>query len=180
MICKHCGYDVPDGISFCTACGEPMPKQKLDKDNPTLTEDAAKEKEPLLAKKKFTKNYVPYTVKLSIHTGAFMSYVFTAIYLGLGVLSLLAAEVNAHTIVFIILFLIMGGLTLGFEIKKSFVCAVIFTMIAVASALYYLIVFHELMVIWICAGILGTYGTYHDHKLWQQYQKTGELPPRIN
>lgn len=177
MICKHCGYDVPDGIEYCTACGEPMPKPKKEE-----TDDAlfSGEKEPSsLTKKAFAKDYVPYSVRLSIHTGAFLSYVYIALSLYISIGVMILGEAGITDIILLVVSLVLGILTAGFQIKKSFICAVIITVVATMFTVYSLITAHQLTVIWVCAGVLGIYGTYHHNKLWDNYRNTGKLPPRI-
>jgi len=177
MICKHCGYDVPDGIEYCTACGEPMPKAKKEE-----TEDAllSRQEEPkLLTKKEFAKNYVPHSVKLSIHTGAFLSYIYTALSLYVSIGVMILGEAGVTDIILLVVSILLGIFTAGFQIKKSFFCAVIITVVASLFTIYSLITAHQLTVIWICAGVLGVYGTSHYNKLWNNYRKTGKLPPRI-
>lgn len=176
MICKNCGYDVPDGIDYCTACGEPMPKIKKE-----ATEDAlSQQEEPkLLTKKEFAKAYVPYSVKLSIHTGAFLSYVYTALSLYVFVGVIILGEAGITDIIFLAVTILLGILTAFFHIKKNLLCAVIITAVASLFTVYSLITAHQLTVIWVCAGVLGVYGTYHYNKLWNNYRKTGKLPPRI-
>jgi hypothetical protein len=173
MICKNCGYDVPDGIEYCTACGEPMPKTEK-----TRTEDdlsSGRESHGLLTKKEFAKDYVPYYVKLSIHTGALLSYLLAAVYISIG---LLFNQFQSNPILFIV-FILLAAFSAGFQIKKSMVFAIITTALAALFTIYCFVVLHEFTAIWICAGVLGIYGTYHYQKLWNHYQKTEKLPPRI-
>lgn len=175
MICKHCGHDVPEGILYCTACGEPMPQTDTPA-KPVKDEGPG----PRLSQKEFSKQYLPHGIKLTIHTGAFISYIFSAYYLVIGALSLLGQKPDFHTILLLGAFGLMIVLTLCFEIKKSFPCAVVFTVIAAALAVYFLVAYETLMVIWVCGGVLGIYGTRQYQKHWKTYQETGKLPRRAN
>lgn len=173
MICKHCGYDVPEGIEFCTACGEPMPKKTNEN---TAEETSSREEErKLLSQKEFAKDYVPYYVRLSIHTGALLSYLLAAVYISIG---LLFGQFQSQTILFVV-FVLLAVFSAGFQIKKSIVFALITTVLAVFFTIYCLTVLHEFTAIWICSGVLGVYGTFHYNKLWNNYRRTGKLPPRV-
>jgi hypothetical protein len=183
MICKHCGYDVPDGIDFCTACGEPLPKKKDGDEGEIEEREDAKVIEKSgkrISQKEFSKGYVPYSVKLSIHVGAIISYLFTAVYLFFGIYEMVIHTSNSSTIIFLIAFSLNIILTLGFEIKKSLACAIIMTALAALFSIYCLVVLHEMTGIWLCAGVLAIFGLSRYQKLWQNYQKTGVLPPHID
>ncbi len=176
MICKHCGYDVPSGIEYCTACGEPMPKIKEDEFRKNASAEAP---EAVLSKKEFNKHYVPYSVKLSVHAGAILSYFYIALslYISIGVLVLGKARVT--DIILLAVSVLLAILTAGFHIKKNLLCAVLITAIAALFTIYSLVTAHQLTVVWLCAGILAIYGIYQNQKLWRAYQETGKLPPRV-
>ncbi|HMM07008.1 MAG TPA: zinc ribbon domain-containing protein [Clostridiales bacterium] len=176
MICKHCGYDVPNGIEYCTACGEPMPKRKEDE---TVEDVCAKEQETVLSKKEFNKHYVPYSVKLSLHAGAILSYFYTALSLYISIGVLILGKAGVTDIVLLVISVLLAILTAGFHIKKSLLCAVVITVIAGLFTIYSLVMAHQLTVVWLCAGILAIYGIHQNRKLWRAYQETGKLPPRV-
>lgn len=176
MICKHCGYDVPKGIEYCTACGEPLPKIKEDENR---EDPGVKPREAAIGKKEFDKYYVPYSVKFSLHAGAILSYFYTALslYVAIGVLVL--GKAGAADIVLLIVSVLLAVLTAGFHIKKSLFCAGIITASAGLFTIYSLVTAHKLTVVWLCAGILAIYGIHQNQKLWRAYLETGDLPPRI-
>lgn len=178
MICKHCGYDVPRGIDYCTNCGEKMPKEPKTAETPqeTVTPERTD-----LTKKEFTKDYVPRTARLCIITGAIMSYFYSALYLFISIGGIvLLKNASAVDIAFLIISVILLALTFGFHLKKSLLCAIGIDVISIVFSIYCLALFHQLTIIWICAGFLATYGTAKHSKLWSAYKKTGILPKKID
>lgn len=176
MICKHCGYDVMSGIDYCTNCGEPMPKPKLEEDTETLEEKAI----PELDKKTFQKQYIPYSARLAIHAGAIMSYLYSALYLIPALLYITLGEAVTADIIFAVAAVVLGILTFGFHAKKSTVCAVLITAVSVIFSIYCLAAFRQITFIWVFAGIMACYGTGKYNKLWKDYKKKGILPKKIN
>ena len=175
MICKHCGYDVMKGIDYCTNCGEPMPRP--------VEEEKKEEKEvlPDYTEKEFAKNYIPYSVRLAIHTGAIMSYFYAALYIFLsGGGMILLGKITFIDTLFLIVSIVLALLTMGFHRKKSTFCAVLITAVSVAFSVYCFIAFRQITFIWIFAGVLGCYGTTKYNKLWNNYKKKGVLPPKID
>lgn len=175
MICKHCGYDVMKGIDYCTNCGEPMPK-------PVEEEKEIHEKVlPNYTEKEFAKHYIPYSVRLAIHTGAIMSYFYAVLYIFLSVSGmLLLGEVTFADTLFLLVSVLLAALTLGFHRRKSTLCAVIITAVSVIFTIYCFVAFHQITFIWIFAGLLGSYGTVRYNKLWNDYKKKGVLPQKID
>ena len=135
MICKHCGYDVMKGIDYCTNCGEPMPKP---------VEEEKKEEEIVLpdyTEKEFAKNYIPYSVRLAIHTGAIMSYFYAALYILLSVGGMiLLGKITFVDTLFLIVSIVLALLTMGFHRKKSTFCAVVITTVSVLFSIYCFII----------------------------------------
>ena len=175
MICKHCGYDVMKGIDYCTNCGEPMPRP--------VEEEKKEEKEvlPDYTEKEFAKNYIPYSVRLAIHTGAIMSYFYAAIYILLSVGGMiLLGKITFVDTLFLIVSIVLALLTMGFHRKKSTFCAVVITTVSVLFSIYCFIAFRQITFIWIFAGILGCYGTMKYNKLWNNYKKKGILPKKLD
>ena len=175
MICKHCGYDVMKGIDYCTNCGEPMPKP---------VEEEKKEEEIVLpdyTEKEFAKTYIPYSVRLAMHTGAIMSYFYAVLYIILsGGGMILLGKVTFIDTLFLIVSIVLALLTMGFHRKKSTFCAVLITTVSVAFSVYCFVAFRQITFIWIFAGILGCYGTTKYNKLWNDYRKKGILPPKVD
>ena len=175
MICKHCGYDVMKGIDYCTNCGEPMPRP--------VEEEKKEEKEvlPNYTEKEFAKNYIPYSVRLAIHTGAIMSYFYAALYslLSVGGMILLGKITFVDTL-FLMVSIVLALLTMGFHRKKSTFCAVVITTVSALFSIYCFIAFRQITFIWIFAGILGCYGTMKYNKLWNNYKKKGILPKKLD
>ena len=175
MICKHCGYDVMKGIDYCTNCGEPMPRP--------VKEEKKEEKEvlPDYTEKEFAKNYIPYSVRLAIHTGAIMSYFYAALYILLSVGGMiLLGKITFVDTLFLIVSIVLALLTMGFHRKKSTFCAVVITTVSVLFSIYCFIAFRQITFIWIFAGILGCYGTMKYNKLWNNYKKKGILPKKLD
>lgn len=175
MICKHCGYDVMKGIDYCTNCGEPMPRP--------VEEEKKEEKEvlPNYTEKEFAKNYIPYSVRLAIHTGAIMSYFYAALYILLSVGGMiLLGKITFVDTLFLIVSIVLALLTMGFHRKKSTFCAVVITTVSVLFSIYCFIAFRQITFIWIFAGILGCYGTMKYNKLWNNYKKKGILPKKLD
>ena len=175
MICKHCGYDVMKGIDYCTNCGEPMPRP--------VEEEKKEEKEvlPDYTEKEFAKNYIPYSVRLAIHTGAIMSYFYAALYILLSVGGMiLLGKITFVDTLFLIVSIVLALLTMGFHRKKSTFCAVVITTVSVLFSIYCFIAFRQITFIWSFAGILGCYGTMKYNKLWNNYKKKGILPKKLD
>lgn len=175
MICKHCGYDVMKGIDYCTNCGEPMPRP--------VEEEKKEEKEvlPNYTEKEFAKNYIPYSVRLAIHTGAIMSYFYAALYILLSVGGMiLLGKITFVDTLFLIVSIVLALLTMGFHRKKSTFCAVVITTVSALFSIYCFIAFRQITFIWIFAGILGCYGTMKYNKLWNNYKKKGILPKKLD
>ena len=175
MICKHCGYDVMKGIDYCTNCGEPMPRP--------VEEEKKEEKEvlPNYTEKEFAKNYIPYSVRLAIHTGAIMSYFYAALYILLSVGGMiLLGKITFVDTLFLMVSIVLALLTMGFHRKKSTFCAVVITTVSVLFSIYCFIAFRQITFIWIFAGILGCYGTMKYNKLWNNYKKKGILPKKLD
>ena len=175
MICKHCGYDVMKGIDYCTNCGEPMPRP--------VEEEKKEEKEvlPDYTEKEFAKNYIPYSVRLAIHTGAIMSYFYAALYILLSVGGMiLLGKITFVDTLFLMVSIVLALLTMGFHRKKSTFCAVVITTVSVLFSIYCFIAFRQITFIWIFAGILGCYGTMKYNKLWNNYKKKGILPKKLD
>ena len=175
MICKHCGYDVMKGIDYCTNCGEPMPRP--------VEEEKKEEKEvlPDYTEKEFAKNYIPYSVRLAIHTVAIMSYFYAALYILLSVGGMiLLGKITFVDTLFLIVSIVLALLTMGFHRKKSTFCAVVITTVSVLFSIYCFIAFRQITFIWIFAGILGCYGTMKYNKLWNNYKKKGILPKKLD
>ncbi|MGM9568175.1 MAG: hypothetical protein ACI3W6_08365 [Clostridia bacterium] len=175
MICKHCGYDVMKGIDYCTNCGEPMPKP--------VEEEKQEEKEvlPDYTEKEFAKNYIPYSVRLAIHTGTIMSYFYAALYIILSVGGMiLLGKITFIDTLFLIVSVVLALLTLGFHRKKNTFCAVVITAVSVLFSIYCFVSFRQITFIWIFAGILGCYGTMKYNKLWNDYKKKGILPKKLD
>lgn len=175
MICKHCGYDVMKGIDYCTNCGEPMPRP--------VEEEKKEEKEvlPNYTEKEFAKNYIPYSARLAIHTGAIMSYFYAALYILLSVGGMiLLGKITFVDTLFLIVSIVLALLTMGFHRKKSTFCAVVITTVSVLFSIYCFIAFRQITFIWIFAGILGCYGTMKYNKLWNNYKKKGILPKKLD
>ena len=176
MICKHCGYDVPKGIDFCTNCGEPMPRKK-----PETPKEKEKIKEDIpVTKKEFIANYVPHSARLALHTGAILSYLYSLLYLVIVAMSVTVDGVTGRNMLFLAVIIALTLLTVGFHIKKSVVCAVTVTMVAVIFTIYCFAVFHEITVIWVCAGGFAVYGTTKIKGLWDNYRRTRQLPRKID
>lgn len=175
MICKHCGYDVMKGIDYCTNCGEPMPRP--------VEEEKKEEKEvlPNYTEKEFAKNYIPYSVRLAIHTGAIMSYFYAALYILLSVGGMiLLGKITFVDTLFLMVSIVLALLTMGFHRKKSTFCAVVITTVSALFSIYCFIAFRQITFIWIFAGILGCYGTMKYNKLWNNYKKKGILPKKLD
>ena len=175
MICKHCGYDVMKGIDYCTNCGEPMPRP--------VEEEKKEEKEvlPDYTEKEFAKNYIPYSVRLAIHTGAIMSYFYAALYILLSVGGMiLLGKITFVDTLFLMVSIVLALLTMGFHRKKSTFCAVVITTVSALFSIYCFIAFRQITFIWIFAGILGCYGTMKYNKLWNNYKKKGILPKKLD
>ncbi|MGI5874475.1 MAG: hypothetical protein ACOX8R_07455 [Bacillota bacterium] len=176
MKCNHCGYDVPRGIDFCTNCGEPMPKIK--EEAPQLRQEPKETAD--ISKKEFISGYVPHSARLAVHTGAILSYLYSLLYLVIVAMSVTIDGITGRNMLFLAAILLLTLLTLGFHIKKSVLCAVVVTLTATLFTIYCIAVFHEVTVIWICAGGLATYGTAKISGLWNQYSRTKQLPKRID
>ena len=175
MICKHCGYDVMKGIDYCTNCGEPMPRP--------VEEEKKEEKEvlPNYTEKEFAKNYIPYSVRLAIHTGAIMSYFYAALYILLSVGGMiLLGKITFVDTLFLMVSIVLALLTMGFHRKKSTFCAVVITTVSALFSIYCFIAFRQITFIWIFAGILGCYGTMKYNKLWNNYKKKGILTKKLD
>lgn len=176
MICKHCGYDVMKGIDYCPNCGEPMPRPQTE--TPPVEEKTTEL--PRYTKKEFTKNYVPYSVRLAVLAGAILSYFYAALYIFLSVGGMaLLDKITTVDVIFLCVSIVLALLTLGFHLKKNTFCAVLITVISVAFSVYCFIAFRQITFIWIFAGILGCYGTVKYNKLWNDYQKKGLLPKKL-
>ena len=163
------------GIDYCTNCGEPMPRP--------VEEEKKEEKEvlPDYTEKEFAKNYIPYSVRLAIHTGAIMSYFYAALYILLSVGGMiLLGKITFVDTLFLIVSIVLALLTMGFHRKKSTFCAVVITTVSVLFSIYCFIAFRQITFIWIFAGILGCYGTMKYNKLWNNYKKKGILPKKLD
>lgn len=175
MICKHCGYDVMKGIDYCTNCGEPMPKpveEEQEKEELSL---------PNYTQKEFAKNYIPYSVRLAIHTGAIMSYFYAILYIFLSIGSMiLLGKITFIDTLFLAISILLALLTLGFHCKKNTFCAVLITAVSVIFSIYCFVAFRQITFIWIFAGILGCYGTVNYNKRWNDYKKKGILPKKLD
>ena len=177
MICKHCGYDVPSGIDFCTNCGEPMP---IIRQEPEETAEAAPQQEQITDKKYFIKNYVPHSFRLCIHGAGLISYIYSGLYLLIAIGGLLLDGFTLENLLILGAVLIFTGLSLIFHLKKNTFCAVLVTVIAVAFSIACYMLYKELTFIWIFAGILGVYGCAKLNGLWNKYKRTGKLPPKVD
>ena len=176
MICKHCGYDVPKGIRFCTNCGEPMPREtgKTPKEKEKITEDDN------VSKKDFIAHYVPHSARLALHTGAILSYLYSLLYLVIVAMSVSLDGITGRNMLFLAVIIALTLLTVGFHVKKSVACAVTVTLVAVIFTIYCIAVFHEVTVIWVCAGGFAIFGTTKIKGLWDSYQQTHRLPRKID
>ncbi len=177
MICKHCGYDVPRGIDFCTNCGNPMPKAAP---TPEEIPNQAEIAPPRISQKEFTQNYVPYSIRLCIQVGAIMSYLYSALYLFLTVGTLFLGNVKTVDIMFLITAALLLVLTLGFHLKKNFPCALLITLISVIFSVICFVLFRQITFIWIFAGFLASYGTAKYNKLWKDYTVKGILQKKLD
>lgn len=174
MICKHCGYDVMNGIEYCTNCGEPMPKYKEE-----VAEEPEVKEIPHLTVKQFQKEYVPYSVRLALHAGAGISYFYSALYLIPAIIYIAFGKALAADFIFGGASLLLAVLTFGFHAKKNTACAVLITVVSVIFSIYCLVAFQQITFIWIFAGIMACYGTMKYNKLWKDYKKKGILPKRL-
>lgn len=174
MICKHCGYDVPSGIDFCTNCGEPMPRPK---DNSLKTEETKEKTTPQnISKKVFGRQYVPKAAFFAVHGGAVMSYFCTAPFLLIFIFSLIDGF-TASGMLFLLALILLTVITVVMQIQKSTFCALILTFTTLVYSIYTFAVLHELTFIWFFAGVLGLYGTVRFNHLWRPYKKT-KIPPK--
>lgn len=177
MICKHCGYDVPRGIDFCTNCGNPMPKGAS---APEITPDKTETFRSTMSQKEFTQNYVPYSIRLCIQVGAIMSYLYSVLYLFLTVGTFFLNNVKTADIMFFVTAVLLLVLTLGFHLKKNVPCAVLITLISVVFSIICYVLFRQITFIWIFAGFLASYGTVKYNKLWKDYKNKNILPKKLD
>ena len=173
MICKHCGYDVMKGIDYCTNCGEPMPKPKIEE-----AEEKPAEK-IVLTEKDFRAHYLPYSARLALMAGAIISYFYAALYLIPAILYIIAGKAIAADFILGGAAVVLGLLTFGFHKKKSTFCAVLTTIVSVVFSIYCFVAFHQITFIWIFAGIMACYGTMKYNKLWSDYKKKGIVPKKV-
>lgn len=174
MICKHCGYDVMKGIDYCTNCGEPMPKPKIEEP----AEQPKAKAIPNLTEKEFAKEYLPYSARLALYAGAIISYFYAALYLIPALLYILLGKALPADFILGGAAIVLGILTFGFHKKKSTFCAVLTTIVSVVFSIYCLVAFHQITFIWIFAGIMACYGTMTYNKIWNNYKKKGIVPKK--
>ena len=162
------------GIDYCTNCGEPMPKPKIEEPK----EEAAPQK-VVLTEKEFRAHYLPYSARLALMAGAVISYFYAALYLLPALLYIALGKAIAADFILGGGAVILALLTFGFHKKKSTFCAVLTTIVSVIFSIYCLIAFHQITFIWIFAGIMACYGTMKYNALWNNYKKKGIIPKRV-
>lgn len=163
MQCTTCGSPLADNAVTCPNCGTPVNQQQYFNQGQAYSQP--------LTKSQFLKHPNLKSCRTNINSSAIILYVCAIISLGAGIL----LTQDLFSLIDVVL---LVGLALGIQLAKSRVCAIIVCVYAGFNTLYMILSTGRpggyLILI---AAIFAVVATFKFQKTWNEYQKTGILPP---